>query len=269
MTTPTSAAPWLQRRILAFVNQARRPEDIVGSGPQARRLQDAPDHIGQTDGYVIGLTVAQRIIEQRQRLPRQRYEHLDQLLAVPGLGEDKLRDLLHTFGQPADQAFLQDLYGGVLYQNFEVKADTIHIGDEKLFLTTVDQSARFVELVGMRVQALCERRFEQPRACALAVRLLQHCYQERFPSGHVGAYALALWFFGFDEDNWFSFERMHAACDRYLNSYRYVNDRLELRLFKGFENAGILAGGITVPDLPVVVNYAEQKITLWSGQLND
>ncbi len=260
----STIAPWIERRILAFVNQARRPADLLGPD----RLKDAPDD-GSSSGYTIGETVAQRLLAYRDQLPRRRYQRLTELDQVPGMGPDKLKDLIYTFGQPADQTFLQDMYDGIIFSNFELKADTIHISDERHFLETVDQPARFIELVGLRVQSLCEARFDQPRACRLALKLLQYAYQERFVSGSIGAYAFALWFFRFDEDNWFSFERVHAACDRYLNRYRYVNDRLELRLFKGFDNAGILAGGITVLDLPVVVNYAEQKITLWSGQLND
>jgi hypothetical protein len=266
--TPFTAAPWVHRRVLAFVNQARNPGDLLGSDRLGRKLQAAPAAPG-SNGYVIGETVAERIIEYRNQLPRRRFQRLSELDQVPGVGPDKLRDLLHTFGQPADQAFLQDMYDGILRENFELKADTIHIGDERHFLATVDQSDRFTELVGLRVQTLCEKRFDQPRACSLAVQLLKHAYQERFASGTVGAYALALWFFRFDEDNWFSFERVHAACDRYLNGYRYQQDRLEFRLFKGFDNRDVLARSITVKDLPVVVNYAEQKITIWSGQLND
>lgn len=264
----STTAPWIQRRILAFVNQARRPEDLLGNDRLGRFLKDAPN-AASSSGYTIGETVAQRIIAHRDQLPRRRFQQLAELDQVPGMGSDKLKDLVHTFGQPADQAFLQDMYDGIIFSNFELKADTIHINDERHFLETVDQPARFIELVGLRVQSLCEERFDQPRACQLAVKLLQHAYQERFPSGNMGAYAFALWFYRFDEDNWFSFERVHAACDRYLNGYRYQQDRMELRLLKGFDNRDILAGGITVSDLPVVVNYAEQKVTLWSGQLND
>jgi hypothetical protein len=233
-----------------------------------RGLENAPQE-GQSAGYVIGETVAERLIAYREQLPQRRFQQLAELDQVPGVGADKLRDLIYSFSQPADQAFVKDMFGEVLLSNFELKADTVHISDERHFLETVDQPARFTELVGLRVQALCEQRFDQPRACALAVKLLQHAHLEAYASGNVGAYALALWFFRFDEDNWFSFEKVHAACNRYLNHLRYQGDRLELRFFKGFDNRDILARSITVPDLPVVVNYAEQKITLWSGQLND
>lgn len=259
---------WVSRRLFTFLNRARTPEDIIGTDARGLRIKDAPG-VNASSGYTIGTVGAQRIIEHRSSLPNRRYTQFSQLLDVPGIGADKVQDLAYTFGQPADQAFLEDLYDGILFSNFDVKIDPTSIPDERHFLDIVDQPSAFLELVKTQVQELSIRRFDHPTAARLAAKLLETSYVESFQSGNIGAYALALWFFRFDEDNWFSFERIHAACNRYLNSYRYQNDRMELRLFKGFDPGGVLTQAIAPLDLPVVVNYAEQKVSILIGQLID
>ena len=43
----------------------------------------------------------------------------------------------------------------------------------------------------------------------------------------------------------------------------------EFFLFKGFDEAGVLANAVSHADLPVVVNYGEQAVTIWTSQLLD
>lgn len=44
---------------------------------------------------------------------------------------------------------------------------------------------------------------------------------------------------------------------------------LELHLYKGFDNTGVLVSAVMQDDLPVVVNRGERAITIWTCQLND
>ncbi|MEM7798474.1 MAG: hypothetical protein AAF633_04715, partial [Chloroflexota bacterium] len=62
------------------------------------------------------------------------------------------------------------------------------------------------------------------------------------------------------------------AIDSYFNYYGYYSgpdNRIEFHLVKGFPNDGLLTEGITVRDLPITVNFAEQSISIWSAQLFD
>ena len=88
------------------------------------------------------------------------------------------------------------------------------------------------------------------------------CYPDVFSSGFLGSYAFALWFMEFDQDNWFSFDVVHKETKKYLNSYSSVSGRRELRMIKGSFPPMKL-------DLPVVVDYMDLSVTVWTGELRD
>lgn len=81
-------------RILEFFNSAECVADICQPDIDGR-IEDDPKK-GAKDGYTIGETVANRIIEARVALGEERFTTLDQL-AVKGFGQDKLDDLVHSF----------------------------------------------------------------------------------------------------------------------------------------------------------------------------
>jgi hypothetical protein len=62
---------------------------------------------------------------------------------------------------------------------------------------------------------------------------------------------------------------VRKETEKYLTYHESQGNRLELRFFKGFDQNGLLAEAITVEDLPVVVNYAERRITIWGAGLRD
>jgi hypothetical protein len=119
------------------------------------------------------------------------------------------------------------------------------------------------------VEAICLDTFGNAQAARLAARLLEPAYPEVFEDAHLGSFAFGLWFYRIDADNWFSFETVRKAAEAYLNTYDGYENRMELRLYKGFDNRDVLARPITPPDLPVVISYAEQSITLWRISLAD
>ncbi len=141
--------------------------------------------------------------------------------------------------------FLNSMHSRVLPDCFDIAALEYQFEKEEEFLGTVSDSNRFLKLI--------EDRWDIP--CA------GH-YIDVFPSGFLGSYAFALWFMEFDEDNWYSFEAVHKETLKYLNSNISVADRRELRLVKGsFAPMNL--------DLPVVADYENMSVTVWTGALND
>ncbi|MCI4667268.1 MAG: helix-hairpin-helix domain-containing protein [Bacteroidia bacterium] len=254
---------WVQSRILTFFNEAENSTDLTEG-----KVKDFSTRDGS--GYTLGETVAERIIEKRNSLPLKKFRSFDQLDDIQGLGEDKVRDISISMSIPADARFKDSLYGGgILYDNFILRDHSVLIEEKERFDQIVNTESLLREEVKKLIHKGCLVKKEQALACMLSVDSINHLYLETHQSTFVGAYAFAVWFMGFDEDNWFSFETIHRELDKYLNSYPDYDMRLEFGLFKGFFNGGVLAGGITVKDLPVILNHAEQRITIWSGQLND
>ncbi|MCB0575738.1 MAG: hypothetical protein KDC61_14360, partial [Saprospiraceae bacterium] len=87
-------------------------------------------------------------------------------------------------------------------------------------------------------------------------------------STEEGALAFALWFYRFDADNWFSFERMFQQTSALFGYHAVPLWEMEMRFFKGFKHR-IFTKLIAPPDLPVLVNYPEHKVTLWVSGLAD
>lgn len=90
------------KRILDFVNSAKTATDIAGTEPEEGPVFDDPT-IGfgdQIRDYDIGITVAARIISERNKLGPLGFTNLDQLRAVRYVGIDKMNDLIYSFGNP-------------------------------------------------------------------------------------------------------------------------------------------------------------------------
>ena len=171
--------------------------------------------------------------------------------------------------QSAATTFREAMYNGVILSNWDLEHHTIQFDDEADFEAIIGASSTFTNFVATQVEVISNEKYSNSKAAELAGELLKKCYLEPFPDPHYGAYALAFWFYQFDADNWFTFERVRQETEKYLNFYENWDERLELFLFKGFDNAGILVSAVTQEDLPVVVNHGENAITIWTAQLND
>lgn len=251
---------WAEARALAFLNAASKPSDIT-NGP-------IRNYSSSEKGYTIGQTVAKRILEKRNSLPPFRqFRSLKELEDIQGLGKDKLQDLLKSMSLPADQLFYDQLFESILLDNWKVNYYSIHYRSETDFQQLVQHKSNLIAPIAEKVATIADA--TNRNEVRLAQQLLQQTYIERFESPEKAAIALAFWFYQFDEDNWFSFERMRTQTSAYFNYNISYQHRLELVLFKGFPNYLIAANGITPVDLPVVINYAEQKITIWTAALFD
>ncbi|MDX1909084.1 MAG: hypothetical protein SF053_18750 [Bacteroidia bacterium] len=252
--------PWVEKRILTFLNRARTPDDF-----SLEHL--APSHPGAEREYGIGTVVARRILDRRTSLFR--FSHLAQLEDIPGLGHDKIRDLIEALGVPASEAFRRSMYNGVIGENFIFGYDDTPVGSRQVLDELSANPYRLQQFVAERVIALCFERFNHQQTAQLAGRLARLAPVESHTEAYLARYPFAAWLFRISGDNWFSFDRALAEVDRYLQAYDNYEDRLELHLLRGFENHWTLVQPITTYDLPVVLNYPEQKVTLWWMQLND
>lgn len=141
--------------------------------------------------------------------------------------------------------FVMSMRKTVLPDCFELKKISFCFEDREEFMSIMDDTQRFLSYVQRVSGFFCEG-----------------CYSDVFYSGFLGSYAFALWFMEFDQDNWFSFNDVLAETQKCLNSYSSVAHRRELRLIKGsFPPMNL--------DLPVVVDYENQSVTVWTGELRD
>ncbi len=257
-------APHIASRILRFLNRVETAAAISAA------VRDNPN-VGNEQGKGIGQTVAQRIMDRRESLaPFQRFNDLSQLEDIQGLGPDKFHDLVHAFDSAAAEDFKRRMYDeGVIYDNWKLDYHTTRFRSQEEFERIALNNSTLTQFVADEVQRISEKRFGNKQAAYLADLLLQKSYLERFEIGHFASIAFAFWFYKFDADNWFSFERIRAAVEPYFSYYPNSHNRLELVLFKGFPNSGILVQAITADDLPVVLNFAEKAITVWVAELYD
>jgi len=255
--------PHIASRILRFLNNVIEASEITST------VRDNPN-VGNAQGHGIGETVAQRIIDRRESLePFRRFNSLSQLEGIQGLGPDKFQDLVHAFSTTAAEDFKTRMYDGIIYENWTLEYHTTRFRTAAEFERIALNDSNLIDFIADEVQRISEARFGNAQAAYLADLLLKKSYPERLETGEFAGIAFAFWFYKFDSDNWFSFDRIRAATAQYFGYYPTLSNRLELVLFKGFPNGGILVQGITADDLPVVLNFAEKAITIWTAELFD
>jgi hypothetical protein len=251
---------WVLQRLLAFLNRMRSADDLLN----APELRDDPDS-GAEKGYLIGKKVAQHILEHRSSLPGRRYREEADILGVAGLGRDKLNDLLHSFSTPADDDFVNRLFDGILYDNWELRPFVRSYDSTAALRQVADGLDRFRLTVG---ELVAQQHGWSPAEREIGLRSLRQAYVASYPEAHLGSYPFAFWWYQFDQDNWFSFETMRGACERYLNHHASSPEGMQFRLLQLYNDTPAnLVGRREM--LPVVVNYAEAKITYWTAVLND
>ncbi|MEM6804241.1 MAG: hypothetical protein AAF696_22745 [Bacteroidota bacterium] len=244
--------------MLRFLNQAFRPQDIIN------RVLIKDESEGKD--YGIGAVVAGRIIRKRKTLPRWRFTELSQLNDIKGFGQDKLEDLAETFSLNSAERLLYIIRTSpILYENFPFTYWAITFEDDKSFKAATESEDRLRSLVKSQISNLSTRQELSNENQQKAQDQIQHAYIEEFNTAFLGAYAWAVWFYGFDADNWFGFDQMRIPLEAYLSE---SDAEPMFYLFKGFENS-LITRGITVLDLPVVVNPAEKTVYLWTAELFD
>jgi len=84
-------------------------------------------------------------------------------------------------------------------------------------------------------------------------------YCDRYRSGLVASYAMALNLFRIDEDNWFSFDRALKASSWFAEP-EYLAKRRELVLLKGGDARPLLGGLSVSPDLRFSIDLGEGSL---------
>jgi len=249
-------SPVVEDQILSFLNRAFTPKDIVqfpypGTDPRK-------------GDYGIGPTVAKRIIDRRWELPSRRYTELSQLEDIKGFGQDKLDDLVESFNLPSAERFKMRLFQQrILFENFDLQYQIIRLPGDHSLQQVIKDPVLLREQVLEAVAAFLEGENEDAR------QQLEQAYVDPYLSANVASYAMALWFYKFDEDNWFTFDRIRTEIAHYLDlSFEYAPGPV-LLMVKGFDQALVMRSGITVLDIPVVVNASENAIYCWFAQLFD
>jgi len=97
----SETAKAVETKILSFINRAGKWQEIAGREPATGPVIDDPQKGYHTKkaGYDIGKKTAREILKQRELLGSEGFRSLKELGEVKGVGEDKLNDLIYTFGQ--------------------------------------------------------------------------------------------------------------------------------------------------------------------------
>ena len=256
---------WIQNRIIGFFNWARNVDMILDG-----TIQDDPS---DGPGRTIGRSLAARILRERNLLPNRRFSDLEQIDAIHGVGPGTMQDLVYSFGQSADETFRNAMYdNSVIYvENWPLEFFRYEIEDQETFSQIAQDQEQLRQFIIDKVELVADERGVDSNDKAAMLTDLDSAYIDLYSnSTPIAAYALALWFYDFDADNWFSWERIQeqtiAYFDHNSNTYPWF---MELHLFKGFTDRGIIQPGIVPDALPVVTNWAEQSITFWVSALYD
>ncbi|MEM6699408.1 MAG: hypothetical protein AAF599_13485 [Bacteroidota bacterium] len=248
---------WVAIRVFDFLNRARTTEDLTEV--EMTKNRDNP--------YSIGTTVAQRILEHRQKLaPFRRYTSLSQLENIEGFGKDKFNDLVRLLAHRADDTFIYKMYNGVIFDNWKLKAHRIEIA---AIQTNTLSDSRLREIVADKVEQLILAKNNNRTIARLGKKVIDNSYIESFSTQEYAAIALAFWLYKIDMDNWFSLERVLQETRKYFAHYDRLEHRLELHLLKGFPNGDLLVDALTTEDLPIVINHAEKSVSIWTVNLYD
>ncbi len=254
--------PSVERRILAFLNRAFSPTDITN-------LQLVKTEEADKEDYGIGETVAQRIITHKRQYPRFRFSELTQLNGIQGFGQDKFDDLANTLAISSAERFRKSLFSTqVLLENWEVKIVPIVLDSEEEFMACSEDDRKLRPLIAEYFPKLADDSVSQENIDT-AKGQIKSSFIDGFENPHIGSFAFALWWYLFDQDNWFSFERIRQVIEPFLSESANYRGGPVVSFIRGFENRLIYSRGITVTGLPIVFNSKELSIYLIGAQLFD
>lgn len=227
---------WIQNRIVGFFNWARNVNMILDG-----TIQDDPS---DGPGTTMGRTLAARILRARNLQVNRRFTDLEQIDNISGVGKGTIKDLVYSFGRSADEVFQQSMYNsGTIYKdNWPLEYFRFTINDKEDFNAIAKDKEKLRQFIVSKVDAVCKERKVDAKKSDAMLHDLRHAYIDAYSnSSPTAGYALALWFYEFDADNWFSWEKIQEQTNSYFdhnsNTYPWF---MELYFFKGFENRGII-----------------------------
>ncbi|PHI18633.1 hypothetical protein CEQ90_16765 [Lewinellaceae bacterium SD302] len=244
---------WALERALAHLNRSRTTEQLLSE----RAMTEDP----KRGGYVIGEKVAANILEHKKSLPRRRFEKTDDVLAVAGLGVDKLNDIISGFATPADEAFMMRLRDGILLSNWDLNP----VSKQFASATELKGATEGLDRFRLQIAKLLE---DEGSYAAHNIRALRSAHVFTYPDDHLAAFQFAFWWYLFDHDNWFAYDTIREACEQYLNHHPWGSEGMELRMLRLYNDSS--NNDLRRSELiPVVINYPELCVTVWDAFLND
>lgn len=93
------------KRILAFINKADNASDLTGKKGKSvglpKKKKTGKSKEGKFSDIEFDLTVAARIIAERNKLPGKKFTSLKQIKEIKHLGKNKIDKMFESFGDPA------------------------------------------------------------------------------------------------------------------------------------------------------------------------
>ena len=252
---------WVINRMLSFLNRANHFSDITSL------ISDNHYSGKQGEGYGIGETVAQRILDRRKELNPRYFNEISQLHNIEGLGQDKLDDLAYTFRLSSAEQFVQNMFNDLLVNNWELEHVSKEYSSFEEFARVTKDPDLLREEVGVLLNQVAALKFGGSPLSGLANRLLEGTYLDVYEIANQAQYAWALWFYRFDNDNWFGFDKVRKIILTYLEEYWNPDDYTGFALFRGYDGEEVWGSGVL--DLPVTFSAAELKLTIWRADLHD
>ena len=256
---------WIQNRIVGFFNWARNVGMVLDG-----TIQDDPS---DGPGNTMGRVLAAQILREKANLPRRRFPDLAQLDAIRGVGPGTIKDLVYSFGTSADEAFQKSMYdSGTIYrENWPLEYFRFTFDVKSEFEEIARDSEKLRAFVAEKVAEVSDQKGVPQGKKEEMIAEVEAAYIDYYSnSTRAAVYALALYFYEFDADNWFSYEDILGECQKYFDhnsgTYPWFMD---LQLFRGVSQRGIVSPGISPDVMPVVVNWAEQAVTFWVSELYD
>ncbi len=249
--------------VLDFLNKAQSIEDLTNIQQYRPELSEE-----ELASYSIGEKGAQNLLDARSNLATGQYNDLDEVIAVEGIGADKVLDIVEFIWLPAEEIFKQDLFAKTLGDNWKVDYWRYALSPEE-FQQLNESEALLQAFVADKVLNIASEKHGNSLIGLLAKELLKTCYPDRVES-LTAEIQFASWWMRFDEDNWFNFDTISSIIAPFLNYYDkqpgvYINPVF----YRGFMTGGTLTDGITPNDLVVTINPAEYAIAIWGIALFD
>jgi hypothetical protein len=155
------------------------------------------------------------------------------------------------------------LTGEVLPESYTVQHYSFVFTNSDELQLLMSSFRDFKGFIGAKVLDLCLVQARSRKRCEAAAGNLLNAYVE-VSEGDVASIVMASWLYRLDGDNWFDYDAARQATVPYLNE-----PNRKLYVIKGWRPDKVLVDKLTERDLPVVIDWNEKSLTIWTNQLDD
>ena len=146
---------------------------------------------------------------------------------------------MEKFNTSTAEKFRKGLYEKkILFDNFQLRFCTLSFASEEEFLATANDSELLRKAVSSKLNELASP--ETPaNNIEAAQRELGMAYVDRYQIANIASYSFALWFYTFDQDNWFGYETIRTEIEPFLEEAYNRKNKTVFALLKGVDNKNI------------------------------